>query len=254
VSPANKGDQFTIFNNAVTQSQTAGPGPSPGAGGGLITARGPTAVGTGQLAQGSETTVQPGVQVAGAGTTDVVYSLDWPGSTFELAVIDPDGNEYLRQSSVTHPFSVIVPKVRAGQWQYKVHDLESTASETWVVIVSTLSPSTHEATPIFISTGPCEHTVQAGASADAWAVVAHDPSGAPTLAVAGVSSNPAGTTALPSWASFSAATGGFNFTPPIDTPASDLLIAVTAAFSGQSPATINCTEHVVAAPNASTVS
>lgn len=126
-----RADQFTVFNLALDESQAATPsarsvGPS-----------GPSAVGTGRLSQGAETTVQPGVQVDAAVPTDVVYSLDWPGSRFELVVVDPAGGEYLRHASASPPFSVTVTRASPGQWQFRVHAIESSNDETWVVIVTT---------------------------------------------------------------------------------------------------------------------
>src|SRR5947209_2990537 len=112
ISAADLADQFAIFNIAADANQAATPG------GAVASVSANNAI-----AVGDTTTLQPGATADG--NSDLTFTLDWPGSTFELQVYDPDGVGYDNQSSDTHPFSLVVPKARAGGWGYKVHNVRS---------------------------------------------------------------------------------------------------------------------------------
>jgi hypothetical protein len=84
-------------------------------------------------------TAQASGVVAGAradGSTDLQFTLGWPGSRFELTVFDPAGSVYAQVASAVSPVSIIVTDAQAGVWSYQVTDLESQPGEVWWVIVS----------------------------------------------------------------------------------------------------------------------
>jgi Putative Ig domain/FecR protein len=178
------------------------------------------------------------------GKSDLSFTLDWPGSTFELKIVDPDGVEYDTVVSDQHPVTYTVPDPRAGDWSYQVHDISSAQpNETWSVVVGAVRPA--KKTPnLFFRGGAkqvCDHTV-IGGKADTWSLDARDAAGAPTFT----------TSQLPDYAKFTSAkgTGTFKFTPPLDVAPADLAITVTSAFAGDT-ASLTCTEHVIPPKNAS---
>ena len=178
------------------------------------------------------------------GNSDLSFTLDWPGSTFELVIVDPDGVEYDSVVSDQHPVTYTVPKPRAGDWSYRVHDITSEKpKENWSVVVGAVRPA--KQTPnLFFRGGSkqvCDHTV-IGGKADTWSLNARDAAGAPALT----------SSELPAYASFtnSHGSGTFKFTPPLDVAPADITITVTAGFGANTTA-VTCTEHVVPPKNAS---
>ena len=187
-----------------------------------------------------------GAFVGGAadGNSDLSFTLDWPGSTFELAIIDPDGVEYDSVVSDQHPVTYTVPKPRAGDWGYRVHDVSSEKpKENWSVVVGAIRPA--KKTPnLFFRGGSnqvCDHTV-IGGQTDTWSLNARDAAGAPALT----------SSKLPDYGTFTSSkgTGTFKFTPPLDVAPVDIAITVTAVFAGDT-APITCTEHVIPPKDAS---
>jgi hypothetical protein len=73
--------------------------------------------------------------VVADGKSDLQFVLGWPGSLYELTVVDPDGKVFAKPASTTPPISVVVPQARAGTWQFSVRDVQSTPDEAWWVVV-----------------------------------------------------------------------------------------------------------------------
>jgi hypothetical protein len=69
------------------------------------------------------------------GKSDLQFVLGWPGSLYELTVVDPDGNVSARSASSVPPLSISVPSARAGTWQFTVRDVQSAPGEAWWVVV-----------------------------------------------------------------------------------------------------------------------
>jgi hypothetical protein len=77
----------------------------------------------------------PYLTVVADGKSDLQFVLGWPGSLYELTVIDPDGKVFAKPASTTPPISVVAPLARAGTWQYSVRDVQSSPDEAfWVVV------------------------------------------------------------------------------------------------------------------------
>jgi hypothetical protein len=92
----------------------------------------PVAMQSGTLGTATGT---PYLTVVADGKSDLQFVLGWPGSLFELTVIDPDGKVYAKPASTTPPLSVVAPLARAGTWQYSVRDVQSSPDEAfWVVV------------------------------------------------------------------------------------------------------------------------
>jgi FecR-like protein len=78
-------------------------------------------------------------KVAGAtgdGSTDLQFTLGWPGSRFELTVFDPAGSVYAQVASSVSPVTMVVADASTGEWSYQVTDIQSLPGEVWWVIVS----------------------------------------------------------------------------------------------------------------------
>jgi hypothetical protein len=69
------------------------------------------------------------------GRSDLEFVLGWPGSIYQLTVMDPNGKVFTQPASTTPPISARVPKAMAGTWTFTVHDIRSPAFEAWWVIV-----------------------------------------------------------------------------------------------------------------------
>ena len=117
ISPAVRQDPWTVYNKAFDAVVGSVVG-----------------IYSGRLSTGESTPVQPGG--AGDGQTGLQFTLAWPGSTFELGVYDPDGEEYRTVASSSPPLTIVVAEARPGAWSFRVHDLESSPEEAWVLIVS----------------------------------------------------------------------------------------------------------------------
>jgi hypothetical protein len=92
----------------------------------------PTAFAGGASSTGDTTTSFP---VSTDGRSDLQFVLGWPGSTFELTVIDPGGKVFSRSSSSQPPISVVAKHARAGSWTFIVRDVQSGPLEAWWVVV-----------------------------------------------------------------------------------------------------------------------
>ncbi|HVC99897.1 MAG TPA: SdrD B-like domain-containing protein, partial [Candidatus Dormibacteraeota bacterium] len=233
ISAQDLADQFTIFNVAADSNQE-------GTGGNVTGVSANNIISVGQT-----TPVQPGATADG--NTDLNYTLNWEGSTFELIIVDPQGNDFESQSSASHPFTITLAKPLAGTWSYKVHDVQSDKpSEQWSVVISTTTPSKLTPQPFFTGADStkCDHTVTAGQT-DTWTVNAKSDAGTPTLTVP----------ALPGYATITGGSGSLtlSWAPPLSLATSaDLGFSVTTT-QGAGVATINCTEHVRAVARASTI-
>jgi len=98
ISAADLADPFVLFNKAAD----ANPG----------TAQ------TGIGPDNTLTTSQSSINEAGYtadGNSDLAFTLSWPGSTFGIVLIGPDGTEYPEQSSSTPPYTVIATKAIASR-------------------------------------------------------------------------------------------------------------------------------------------
>ena len=219
-------DQFTIFNVAADANETAT------GGGDILSVSANNTIAVGETA---------GTFTGGAadGNSDLSFTLDWPGSTFELVVVDPDGEDYDSVISDQHPVTYTVPKARVGAWSYRVHDISSAQpTEQWSVVVGAIRPAQHTPTLFFRGGAKqvCDHTVNGGQT-DTWTVRARDASGVPSLS----------SSQLPDYGNFSdggKGKGTFKFAPPADVPPADLPITITADFGGGT-ATLSCIEHVI---------
>jgi len=69
------------------------------------------------------------------GKSDLDFDLGWPGSIFELTVIDPSGKIYGQPAATRTPIVVKAPKAAAGAWQFRVRDVQSVPLEPWWVVV-----------------------------------------------------------------------------------------------------------------------
>lgn len=109
---------FTVFNTALNALR----GP-------------PLVMGGGSLRSGQ--TAGP-YEVAVDSPTDLQLVLSWPGSSFELTVLDPAGGAVRQIQSSTPPLSVVIPRaqVTPGTWKARVRDLQSGVSEPYWLIVA----------------------------------------------------------------------------------------------------------------------
>lgn len=106
---------FTVFNQSLD----------------TVTGK-PVAFASGNLSTANGT---PYLTVVADGKSDLQFVLGWPGSLFELTVIDPDGKVFAKPASTTPPISVVAAAARAGTWQYSVRDVQSGPDEAFWVIV-----------------------------------------------------------------------------------------------------------------------
>lgn len=127
ITAADRQDPFTVFN----QTADASPGK-------------PVGVNTNGFVTGQTTGVVAGAK--GDGTTDLQFTLGWPGSRFELTIFDPAGAVYAKVSSGVSPVTIVVAQAQTGGWSYQVTDIESQLAEAWWVIVTT-SPHAAAAAP-----------------------------------------------------------------------------------------------------------
>jgi hypothetical protein len=135
-------------------------------------------------------------KVAGAtgdGSTDLQFTLGWPGSQFELTVFDPAGSVYAQVASSVSPVTIVVADASTGEWSYQVTDIQSLPGEVWWVIVS-VTPDAPDKTGAPAPTSP--------------AAPATAPQGSSTPG--GGSTTPGGTSSLPSGTSTSSSV----VTPP----------------------------------------
>ena len=118
-----KRSTFTVFNQTVA-----------------AVGHTPTKVKGDSAAPGAVSAVTPAATTKG--DSDLTFSLGWPGSTFELTVIGPDGSVTSRSSSQP-PVTLVIPHAKAGNWSYQVRDIESDPSESyWVAVSSTKAEPT----------------------------------------------------------------------------------------------------------------
>jgi hypothetical protein len=119
ITAADRQDTFTVFNETADAARGK-----------------PVSVNTDRFSP-----AQASGEVAGAtgdGSTDLQFTLGWPGSRFELTVFDPAGAMYAQVASGTPPVTIVVADAQAGVWSYQVTDIESKPGEVWWVIVSVI--------------------------------------------------------------------------------------------------------------------
>ena len=92
----------------------------------------PVAFENGTLSSGQTTR---SYTVIADGRSDLQFVLGWPGSTFQLAVVDPDGKVLAQPASGSPPLMVVAARARAGTWRFTVHDVQSGPQEAWWVVV-----------------------------------------------------------------------------------------------------------------------
>ena len=119
ITTADRQDTFTVFNRTADAAR--------GRPVGVNTDRFSPAQATGEVAGAT-----------GDGSSDLQFTLGWPGSRFELTVFDPAGNAYGQVASAVSPVRIVVADAQAGMWSYQVTDLQSLPGEVWWVIVSVI--------------------------------------------------------------------------------------------------------------------
>jgi FecR protein len=129
LGPADRQDPWTVFNLGLDAL----------AGGTITTIDG------GQMSTGDST--QPAVGAQASAGDDLQFVLAWPGSTFQLTVLAPDGTTYAAPSSSAPPLNVTVKGADAGKWSYSVADLESQPGEQWYLFVARRPAPPATATP-----------------------------------------------------------------------------------------------------------
>lgn len=115
---ADRQDPWTVFNLGLDALD-----------GGTV-----TTIDGGTMSTGDST--QPAVGAEAAAGDDLQFVLAWPGSTFRLTVLAPDGSTYAAPTSSQPPLSVTVSGASAGNWSYAVADLESQPGEQWYLFVA----------------------------------------------------------------------------------------------------------------------
>jgi hypothetical protein len=123
ITTADRQDSFTVFNETADASRGK-----------------PVSVNTNRFASTETSGVVTGR--TGDGSTDLQFTLGWPGSRFELTVFDPAGSVYADVSSAVSPVTIVVADAQAGFWSYQVTDVESKPGEVWWVIVSEIPDAT----------------------------------------------------------------------------------------------------------------
>jgi hypothetical protein len=78
----------------------------------------------------------PYFTVEGDGLSDLQFVLGWPGSIYQLTVVDPSGILFARPASSAPPLKVVVPRAIAGTWRFSVRDVQSAPDEAWWVVVA----------------------------------------------------------------------------------------------------------------------
>jgi hypothetical protein len=119
ITAADRQDTFTVFN--VTADASRGK---------------PVSVNSDRFSPAQATGEVPGA--TGDGSTDLQFTLGWPGSRFELTVFDPAGSVYAQVASAVSPVTIVVADAQSGVWSYQVTDLQSQPGEVWWVIVSVI--------------------------------------------------------------------------------------------------------------------
>ena len=233
ISAADLADPFVLFNKAAD----ANPG----------TAQ--TGIGPDNTLSSSQSSINETGYTAD-GNSDLAFTLSWPGSTFGIVLIGPDGTEYPEQSSSTPPYTVIATKAIAGSWSYRVHDITSSDNEPWEIVIGRITPSTGTPQVIFPQPpGTCEYTVTAGQT-ETHKFKAYSYSGVVTFKAS--TDQPSGS--LPDYASLidnKDGTATITFAPPIDLPASvDMAVTVTAN-QGAGSSSSSCVEHVLSGKSSS---
>ena len=135
ITQSDRQDSFTVFNETLDKTQgvpvgVSGDHFSPPQSTGLID--GPT----------------------GDGSSDLEFTLGWPGSKFQLDVYRPDGTLFADLASAAPPISLTAYQAEAGVWKYRVTDIVSLPAESWWVIVTRITPSRLSAQPAAAANNP----------------------------------------------------------------------------------------------------
>jgi hypothetical protein len=182
ITAADRQDSFTVFN--LTADAVRGK---------------PVRADTDRFVTAQATGVVAGA--TGDGTTDLQFTLGWPGSQFALIVFDPAGSVYAQVASAASPVTIVVVDAQTGMWSYQVIDLQSQPGEVWWVIVSVIPDA--PAKPRAAGSSSVPPTAQA-------------PQG-PTRSGGGAPSQPASATSSQ---------------PPSSSPVTPVLAPVTAVAAG----------------------
>lgn len=119
ITAADRQDTFTVFNETADASRGK-----------------PVSVNNDRFSPAQATGKVAGA--TGDGSTDLQFTLGWPGSRFELTVFDPAGSVYAQVASSVSPVTIVVADASAGEWSYQVTDIQSLPGEVWWVIVSVI--------------------------------------------------------------------------------------------------------------------
>jgi len=221
-------DPFVLFNQAAN----ANPGADQ------------TAIGPDQfLSTGQSSSNQDGYLADG--NSDLAFTLNWPGSTFGMTLVGPDGTEYPEQASSTPPYTLVANHALAGRWKYRIHDQISGDKEPWEMVIGHLTPSTGTPQVIFPpSPKKCEYTVLAGET-EKHPYQAFSYSG--KVSFSATTDLPS--KILPDYATLKDnkdGTAEVTFAPPIGVhPSADIKVTVNGTLGGGT-ASSDCIEHVVA--------
>ena len=128
ISQSDRLDSFTVFNQTLDQAEGT-----------------PQSFGDGHLSPPQSTGLIDGPYADGR--SDLQFLLGWPGSEFQLDVFAPDGALYGSDSTNAPPVTIKVSKAAAGQWKYRVTDVQSRPGEAWWVIVSSIPSSASAGVP-----------------------------------------------------------------------------------------------------------
>jgi hypothetical protein len=135
IPAADRQDTFTIFNETADAARGK-----------------PVSVNTARFSQAQATGEVAGA--TGDGSTDLQFTLGWPGSRFELTVFDPAGSVYAQVASAASPVTIVVADAQTGVWSYQVTDLQSRPGEVWWVIVSVIPDASAKTTGASASSSP----------------------------------------------------------------------------------------------------
>src|ERR1700680_1684218 len=119
IPAADRQDTFTVFNETADAARGK-----------------PVSVNTDHFSPAQATGKVAGA--TGDGTTDLQFTLCWPGSRFEMSVFDPAGSVYAQVASAVSHVTVVVADASTGEWSYQVTDIQSLPGEVWWVIVSVI--------------------------------------------------------------------------------------------------------------------
>ncbi len=67
--------------------------------------------------------------------------LQWPGSEFNLKIINPDGLIFTEQQSQNPPINILIPNAEPGSWAFEITAIEITQNEPAALIVGTFNPN-----------------------------------------------------------------------------------------------------------------